>query len=289
MPVATVMGINKFASFCGTLTATGQFVRRITVPWKMLLPAAMLAFLASYSGARLVSYIPVQYMKPAMLAIMAVMFVYTFCKKDLGQAVRTTALSRKETAWGLFFGALIGFYDGVFGPGHRRPAGLYFSCAFFAYGFLAATASARVVDLTTNLAALKFSVPNGRYIVWAWALPLALANLSGGLVGAHLAMRGGGEFLRYGFMALLCIMIGKFSWDLIALRACSQSITRRSFRYQNAPAALKMLARCPTLLRFRLASTPFPLKTLHTIAGVMKCEQALSPCKFMLFLILLKH
>ena len=47
MPVATVMGINKFASFCGTLTATGQFVRRIAVPWKMLLPAAMLAFLAS--------------------------------------------------------------------------------------------------------------------------------------------------------------------------------------------------------------------------------------------------
>lgn len=139
MPVATVMGINKFASFCGTLTATGQFVRRIAVPWKMLLPAAALAFLASYSGARLVSYIPVQYMKPAMLAIMAVMFVYTFCKKDLGQAVRTTALSRKETAWGLFFGALIGFYDGVFGPGTGSLLAFIF-VRFFAYDFLTATA-----------------------------------------------------------------------------------------------------------------------------------------------------
>ena len=58
MPVATVMGINKFASFCGTLTATGQFVRRITVPWKMLLPAAMLAFLASYSCLLLTSPSP---------------------------------------------------------------------------------------------------------------------------------------------------------------------------------------------------------------------------------------
>ena len=213
MPVATVMGINKFASFCGTLTATGQFVRRITVPWKMLLPAAMLAFLASYSGARLVSYIPVQYMKPAMLAIMAVMFVYTFCKKDLGQAVRTTALSRKETAWGLFFGALIGFYDGVFGPGTGSLLAFIF-VRFFAYDFLTATASAKVINLTTNLAALSFFVPNG-HIVWAWALPLALANLSGGLVGAHLAMKGGSKFLRYGFMALLCIMIGKFGWDLL--------------------------------------------------------------------------
>ena len=37
-PVASVMGINKFASCCGTLTATGQYLRRIPVPWKMLLP-----------------------------------------------------------------------------------------------------------------------------------------------------------------------------------------------------------------------------------------------------------
>ena len=43
-PVASVMGVNKFASCCGTLTATGQYLRQIPVPWKMLLPAAVLAF-----------------------------------------------------------------------------------------------------------------------------------------------------------------------------------------------------------------------------------------------------
>ncbi len=42
-PVASVIGVNKFASCCGTLTATGQYLRRIPVPWKMLLPAASLA------------------------------------------------------------------------------------------------------------------------------------------------------------------------------------------------------------------------------------------------------
>mgnify|MGYP001642508917 CR=1 FL=1 len=66
-PVASVMGVNKFASCCGTVTATGQYLRRIPVPWKMLLPAAVLAFAASYLGANAVAYFPVQYMKPAML------------------------------------------------------------------------------------------------------------------------------------------------------------------------------------------------------------------------------
>ncbi len=121
-PVASVMGVNKFASYCGTLTATGQYLRRIPVPWKMLLPAAALAFAASYLGAKTVVYFPVQYMKPAMLVIMIAMCLYTFLKKDLGQTVRTEKLTRRETLWGLFFGALIGFYDGV-RAGDGQPAG----------------------------------------------------------------------------------------------------------------------------------------------------------------------
>lgn len=122
-PVASVMGVNKFASCCGTLTATGQYLRRIPVPWKMLLPAAALAFAASYLGAKTVVYFPVQYIKPAMLVIMIAMCLYTFLKKDLGQTARTEKLTRRETLWGLFFGALIGFYDGVFGPRTGKPAG----------------------------------------------------------------------------------------------------------------------------------------------------------------------
>ncbi|MFS6937237.1 sulfite exporter TauE/SafE family protein [Neisseria animaloris] len=213
VPVTSVMGINKFASFSGTFMASVQFIRKIPMPWKMLLPAAVLAFIASYGGAKLVAYLPVQYLKPAMLVIMAVMFVYTFFKKDLGQVVRTTALTRKETALGLLFGVLIGFYDGLFGPGTGSLLTFVF-VRFFAYDFLTATASAKIINLTTNLAALSFFIPNN-HIVWAWALPLALANLSGGIVGTHLAIRGGSKFLRYAFMALLCVLIGKFGWDLL--------------------------------------------------------------------------
>ena len=67
-----------------------------------------------------------------------------------------------------------------------------------------ANASAKVINSTTNLAALTFFIPQG-HVVWAWAIPLALANLCGGVVGACLAMRGGTKLLRYGFMLLLCL------------------------------------------------------------------------------------
>ena len=211
-PVATVMGVNKFASCTGTTMAGFQFVRKIRVPWKMLLPAALLAFVFSYLGAQLVSWIPVRHMKPAMLVIMAGMFVYTFFKKSLGQTVRERALSRREYYLGLLSGALIGLYDGIFGPGTGSFLTFIF-VRFFAFDFMTATASAKIINITTNLAALSYFVPNG-YIIWAWALPLAAANLIGGMVGANLAIRGGTRFLRYGFMALLVVLIGKFGWDV---------------------------------------------------------------------------
>ncbi|STZ76806.1 Sulfite exporter TauE/SafE [Bergeriella denitrificans] len=210
--VPTVLGVGKVASFSGTLTATWQYVRKLPVPWKMLLPAALLAFAASYLGAKSVAYFPTEYMKPVMLVIMLVMFAYTFWKKDLGQVVRTTALTRKEMLWGLFFGALIGFYDGIFGPGTGSLLAFVF-VRFYGYDFLTANASGKVINTTTNFAALTFFVPGG-YVVWAWAVPLALANLAGGIIGARLAMRGGTKLLRYGFMVLLCLMIGRFAWDL---------------------------------------------------------------------------
>ncbi|WP_066569314.1 sulfite exporter TauE/SafE family protein [Snodgrassella sp. CFCC 13594] len=210
--VPQIMGVNKFASANGTLMATIQFVRRIRVPWKMLLPAAVLAFVFSYVGAKLVAYIPTAWMKPAILIILLVMVVYTFCKKDLGQVVRTEKLTQKENALGLLFGALIGFYDGVFGPGTGSLLAFIY-VRFYAFDFVTAIASSKIINLTTNLAALTFFIPHG-YVVWQWAIPLAIANFSGGLIGARLAIKGGSSWLRYGFMLLLCIMIGRFIWEL---------------------------------------------------------------------------
>ena len=135
-------------------------------------------------------------------------------KKDLGQAVRTEKLTHRETLCGFFFGALIGFYDGIFGPGTGSLLAFVF-IRFYGYDFLTANASAKVINSTTNLAALTFFIPQG-HVVWVWAVPLALANLCGGIIGTHLAISGGTRFLRYGFMLLLCLTIGKFAWDLLS-------------------------------------------------------------------------
>ncbi len=211
-PVASVMGSNKFASFCGTAVATRQYVKKIKVPWRMLLPAALLAFIASFLGSILVSHLPVAFIKPFMLVVLVLMAIYTFIKKDLGQSTRDTPLTPKEYRYGYACGAAIGFYDGLVGPG----TGSFLTFLFvriFHFDFLTATASAKVINLTTNLAALSFFIPSG-HVLWLYAIPLAMANLLGNVTGVFLALRGGTQILRHLFLVLLVILIGKFAWDL---------------------------------------------------------------------------
>lgn len=212
-PIATVLGSNKLASSLGTAIAAQQYAQKIQLAWYILLPLALLAFCASYTGAKLVDYIPVMYMKPAMLIIMLAMLVYTFTKKNLGQIHRKIQLTLKELIIGLFLSAVIGFYDGILGGGTGSLL-VFIFVRFFAYDFLQATASAKIINLMTNLAALSFFVPNG-YILWTWAWVLGIANLFGGIVGTWMAVRFGTKFIRVGFMLLLCVLMTRFGYDTI--------------------------------------------------------------------------
>jgi O-antigen/teichoic acid export membrane protein len=108
-------------------------------------------------------------------------------------------------------GALLGFYDGFFGPG----AGSFMIFAFvglFGLDFLRASGAAKVVNLATNAAALAYFVPAGQ-LLWVTALTMAVFNMLGALAGARLAIRHGSGFVRWVFLAVSTVLIGKFGYD----------------------------------------------------------------------------
>jgi uncharacterized membrane protein YfcA len=113
----------------------------------------------------------------------------------------------------LTVGAVLGFYDGFFGPG----AGSFMIFAFvglFGMDFLRASSAAKVVNLATNAAALAFFVPTG-HMLWATALTMAVFNVAGALVGARLAIKHGSGFVRWVFLMVSTVLIGKFGYDTL--------------------------------------------------------------------------
>ncbi len=213
VPPATLLGTNKFASIWGTLAAAIQYSRHVSLEWKATLPTCAAALVFGYVGASTVAGLDPSLFKPLVLFMLLAVLTYTLWKKDLG-ALHAPKLSGSVQVFaGLATGSLIGFYDGFFGPG----TGSFLIIAFvglFGFSFLAASASAKLVNLITNLAALVFFASHG-HVLYQTALPMAAFNVLGSLAGSRMAIRKGSGFVRVIFVLVVCALILRFAWDLL--------------------------------------------------------------------------
>ena len=210
---ATLFGTNKLASIVGTANASWQYARRVQLPWRMLLLTAGTAFVFSFLGARAVSYLNPNALRPLIIALLVTVFVYTLIKKDFGR-LHTPKLSDSQQRFcGVAIGVVIGFYDGFFGPG----TGSFLVFAFvglFGFSFLLASAAAKIINLATNAAALAWFIPSG-HVLYQAALPMALSNLAGSWCGAHLALKRGSGFVRLFFIGVVALLLARMTWDLL--------------------------------------------------------------------------
>ena len=137
--------------------------------------------------------------------------LYTLAKKELGRDHAPRLAGRAEMLTASAIGLLIGFYDGFFGPG----TGSFFVFLFvrlLGYDFLNASASAKLLNLASNAAALLlFSLKD--HVWWHFAVPLAVANVLGSMLGTWLALRRGTGFVRSIFIGVVGLLILKTGYD----------------------------------------------------------------------------
>lgn len=208
---ATLFGINKGAAVLGTAAATVQYARRVDMPWRSLLPAAGAAFIGAMAGAWTVTVISPDFLRRALPFVLGAVLAYTLMRKDLGHAHDPAFAGRRLTAAASLMGAVIGFYDGFFGPG----TGSFFVFLFvrwLGFDFLHASASAKLLNTASNLAALLLFALKG-HVWWHYALVMALANVVGSLAGTRLALKHGSGFVRWVFIVVVGALILKTTYD----------------------------------------------------------------------------
>ena len=208
---ATVFGTNKIASVFGTGNAALRFARRIALPWRIALPAAVAAFVFSFVGAAAVAWMPKSVVRPLVLCLLILVLIYTVMKPEFGAVSGDRLAPRLERRLALLVGAVLGFYDGFFGPG----TGSFMIFAFvhwFRLDFLHASGVTKVVNFCTNAAALVYFVPSG-HVLWAVGLGMAAFNVAGALLGARLALRHGSGFVRGVFIVVATVLIARLGYD----------------------------------------------------------------------------
>jgi len=206
-----LLGTNKLPSFLGTLGATASYLRKVKPDFKLAFVMAVPAFIGSGLGASVATKIPKEAFKPIILFMLIVVALYTWRKKELGLVENFRFARRHQVGMGALAGLVIGFYDGIFGPGTGSFLMLIL-VALLGFAFLQASVTAKIVNLATNLGAILVFGLNGK-ILWVLGLTIAIGNVIGGFLGARWALKGGSALIRKVFLVVTTLLILRLAYD----------------------------------------------------------------------------
>lgn len=196
------LGTNKLQGLFGSGSATIAYASKGYVQLRKQLPSALLSGAGGAIGALLATILPGDLLRavlPFLLIGIALYFAFKPNMDDVDRAERITPF-----VFGLTAVPLIGFYDGLFGPG----TGSFFMLAFVTlagYGVLKATAHTKLLNFASNIGSfLIFTLAGAIY--WKVGLMMGVAQFLGARVGATLAMKTGAALIRP-LLVLTCVAL----------------------------------------------------------------------------------
>ncbi|TKW66699.1 MAG: hypothetical protein DI616_09410 [Paracoccus denitrificans] len=192
LPPAQALATNKVQGVFGAATAAISYAAAGHVDPRRQIGAASVAFVAGLAGAFCVTLIPTQALRYALPVILIAIAAFFALKPGLSDADRAARIS--PLVFTAFVVPVIGFYDGLVGPG----TGAFFMLSFVmlaGYGILKATAHTKLLNLASNLGGLVAFALVGKPL-WLTGLAMGAAQVAGAWVGSRLAMRIGARLIK---------------------------------------------------------------------------------------------
>jgi uncharacterized protein len=205
----SVIATNKLQGSFGAGSAMRTYARAGHVEWREARLLVLLAALGAVAGAALVSHLPLNWLAavlPGALAAIAIYFALSPQIADVATRPRMGA-----TAFNLTIIPLIGWYDGMFGPG----AGSFYMLGFVAllgYGVVKATAQTKIANFASNLAALAALSLTG-HIYWTLGFAMGAAQFFGARLGAHAAIKNGARLIRPMLVTVCLLIAARLAWN----------------------------------------------------------------------------
>lgn len=212
LPPHLALGTNKLQSCVGTTMAVHRYhaAGLVDLPTTKVAIAATAVGAAAGTGAVLaLDNALLRLVVPWLLLAVA---AWVLARPRLGDEPRPPRLD--ATRFGLLGGGVLGFYDGFFGPG----CGTFWTTACVGLRGMDlphATAFTKVVNLTSNLAALVVFALRGQVDPGA-AAAMILGQVIGGRLGASLAVRHGAPFIRVVFTGVVLALVVRLLWQSFA-------------------------------------------------------------------------
>lgn len=212
VPPHLALGTNKFAATTASLNSALTFAHSGKVNFALVKWQIPFTFLGALLGVWAVLQVDSSFLNKAVLALVLLVGFYTVFHKNLGMEDNFKGLTKSNIAIGCLFAFTLGFYDGFFGPG----TGSFLIFAFIAvYGFdfVSASANAKTLNFTSNIASLILFALNGK-ILYTYAIPMAIFMILGSRVGTKLALTRGARLVKPVFITMSLLVAVKLVYEM---------------------------------------------------------------------------
>ena len=210
IPPAQALATNKLQSSFGSFSASWYFIRTGTVQLKTMWLSIACTFVGAGIGAEVVQHVKADVLMSIIpIILIAISSYFLFSSSITPHPDDKPKLS--EAAFAFVIGGSVGFYDGFLGPG----TGSIFTVCFVAlgrYGLVAATARTKVLNFTSNNAALTFFIFAGLPI-WELGLTMAVGGFIGARMGARVVLGKGQKIIRPLVIVMSMTMAIKLLWE----------------------------------------------------------------------------
>lgn len=186
------LATNKLQASFGSFSATCYFLRRGHIDLGSARWAIAMTFIGSAAGTLLVQRLNAELLQRLLPFLLMAFALYFLLSPKVGAQEGRRRVTPRRFACTAALG--IGGYDGFFGPG----TGSFFALAYVllaGYNLTRATAHSKLLNFTSNLAALLFFCLGGQ-VVWLAGLCMAAGQFIGARLGSRLVLRQGSRIIR---------------------------------------------------------------------------------------------
>lgn len=211
MPPAQALATNKVQGCFGAATAAISYAARGLVDPRGQWRAALMAGAGGIAGAALVSYLPTAALRMGLPVLLIAVAVFFALKPGLNDHDRTRRMT--PALFTLTLVPLVGFYDGLVGPG----AGAFYMVGFVTlagYGVLKATAHTKLLNLFSNLGSLATFALIGQPL-WLLGLAMGAAQIAGAMLGARMAARIGARLIKPLLVITSTALALRLLWEML--------------------------------------------------------------------------
>lgn len=211
MPTIMALGTNKVQAIVGAATSSFTMWKKKKFTFKEVFPLMLVAFIGSLIGTIVVQFIDADALSAAVPIVLVCVVFYVLLAPKPDEKDTEPKLSVKKYRLGVI--PIIGFYDGILGPGTGSLlAASGVSCR--GLDWRSATARAKAMNFATNLASVIVFLIYGK-VVWGIGLIMILGQFIGAKAGAHCIYIVNPKYIRW----LICLtsvsMLAKY---VISLR-----------------------------------------------------------------------